>query len=261
MPIYEPKGRAREYSPLALNYYSGCDHGCKYCYVPGMMKKFRDYYHSSVTIQKDAIKKLRKQTPKFKKCKQVLLSFTGDPYCNANIELDITRQVLEILLENEIPVSVLTKGGTSCLRDIELFKKFKGNIQIGATLTFNNNYDSLKWEPGATNPANRLAALSHLHRHGIKTWASFEPVIDIKQSLNMIAKSWGFIDKYKIGKLNHNKELESNINWGSFLNDAVSLLRRYNRPFYIKSDLAKFAKPGFLKAHEIDMGYLNLEWG
>lgn len=34
--IYEPSGKAREYSPLALNLYKGCDHGCNYCYVPDM---------------------------------------------------------------------------------------------------------------------------------------------------------------------------------------------------------------------------------
>ena len=26
--IYEPRGRAREYSPLAVNLYRGCSHGC-----------------------------------------------------------------------------------------------------------------------------------------------------------------------------------------------------------------------------------------
>ena len=29
--IYEPRGRAREYSPLALNVYNKCDHFCRYC--------------------------------------------------------------------------------------------------------------------------------------------------------------------------------------------------------------------------------------
>lgn len=29
--IYNPKGRAREYSEYALNIYNGCDFGCKYC--------------------------------------------------------------------------------------------------------------------------------------------------------------------------------------------------------------------------------------
>jgi DNA repair photolyase len=28
--IYEPKGRALEYAPLAVNLYRGCSHGCDY---------------------------------------------------------------------------------------------------------------------------------------------------------------------------------------------------------------------------------------
>ncbi len=53
--IYEPSGAAREYSPLALNYITGCDHGCAYCYVPGLMKRFRtDYVHSDVYIKEEA---------------------------------------------------------------------------------------------------------------------------------------------------------------------------------------------------------------
>ena len=49
--IYEPRGRAREYSPLALNYFTGCDHGCQYCYVQPMMSRFRaGYNHNDVKI-------------------------------------------------------------------------------------------------------------------------------------------------------------------------------------------------------------------
>jgi DNA repair photolyase len=32
--IYEPKGKAGEYAPLALNLYAGCSHGCTYCFAP-----------------------------------------------------------------------------------------------------------------------------------------------------------------------------------------------------------------------------------
>lgn len=31
-PIYEPKGKAREYAELALEVYKTCSHMCKYCY-------------------------------------------------------------------------------------------------------------------------------------------------------------------------------------------------------------------------------------
>ena len=42
--IYEPKGKAREYSPLALNLYLDCSHGCKYCYAPAIQRQGDGYY-------------------------------------------------------------------------------------------------------------------------------------------------------------------------------------------------------------------------
>jgi len=35
--IYEPKGMALEYAPLACNLYRGCQHGCRYCYAPNCL--------------------------------------------------------------------------------------------------------------------------------------------------------------------------------------------------------------------------------
>jgi hypothetical protein len=32
--IYEPRGEAFEYGPVALNMYRGCGHACAYCDVP-----------------------------------------------------------------------------------------------------------------------------------------------------------------------------------------------------------------------------------
>ena len=40
--IYEPKGAAREYAELACNLYTGCNHGCLYCYAPGRRFMFKD---------------------------------------------------------------------------------------------------------------------------------------------------------------------------------------------------------------------------
>ena len=37
--IYEPRGKAREYSPLAVNLYFGCGHRCEYCYAPSFLHK------------------------------------------------------------------------------------------------------------------------------------------------------------------------------------------------------------------------------
>ena len=81
--IYEPQGAAREYSPLALNYVRGCDHGCVYCYVPKMMKRFdAGYVHSEVYMKEEGVlkKEILASCRKFRNSeRQVFMSFTTDP--------------------------------------------------------------------------------------------------------------------------------------------------------------------------------------
>lgn len=261
--IYTPQGKAREHSPLALNHYKGCDHGCTYCYVPDMMKRFRgdSYAHEIVEPRPGIILQLRREIHRFYNSKHpVLLSFTCDPYCHANDQYQLTRKVLEILLENKIPVSILTKGGNRCLQDIEIFKRFGENIQVGATLTFANNDKFHKAaEPNTALPGWRTIALRKLKSHGIKTWASFEPVIGTFYATCLMERVSPFVDIYKVGKLNHDPELESKIDWAKFLKAAVKKLRYLKKPFYIKEDLAKFDEDNILTPEEKDMDFLNLK--
>jgi DNA repair photolyase len=43
MPIiYEPRGKVREYSDLAVNLFAGCSHACRYCYCPAVLRKTID---------------------------------------------------------------------------------------------------------------------------------------------------------------------------------------------------------------------------
>lgn len=257
--IYEPAGKAREYSPLALNIYKGCDHGCSYCYVPNIFKRWGNYDHTQVLEKEGFLDELRKEAKKKRGLKdQVLLSFTGDPYCQADVEMKITRTVLEILLENEIPVAILTKGGSRCLRDIDLFNKFNGHIKIGATLTFDNQLQSLEKETGAATPEDRIQALRTLHENGIETWVSFEPVIIPAQTLNLMELT-SFIDHCKIGKLNHFGTYEKSIDWTRFLDDSVNLMRKTDQTFYIKDDLFKFKNGTVLRDYEREPDYLNVK--
>ena len=262
--IYEPSGAAREYSPLALNYIKGCDHGCLYCYVPKLMKRFDSgYEHSNVYIKESTklLKELKATAKKFYKSeKQVFLSFLTDPYSTFNNETKLTRTVLVILLENKIPVSILTKGGMNVLQDLDIIKQFGENIQVGASLTFTNINDSLKWEKGASIPEERFSSLKILHENGVKTWASMEPVIYPEQSLEIMEITSNFVDAYKIGKLNHFPKHEVKFDWTKFLNDSVSIMRKNNKLFYIKKDLFEFKDNELqLSDYEIDMDYLALK--
>ena len=101
--IYEPRGAAREYAPLACNLYRGCVHGCKYCYSPATLRMSREEFHASArprpgileALEKDA-RKLSSQPSLLRRgfegqgaapsagsgqvVPHVLLCFTSDPY-------------------------------------------------------------------------------------------------------------------------------------------------------------------------------------
>jgi len=257
MNIYEPAGRAREYSPLALNYFKGCDHGCKYCYVPNMLGRFNSQYkHEKVSCDLD-LKKLEQSAKKYQGCnKQILLSFTGDPFCN--FETDETFKVLEILNKYKHKIAILTKQPKKAFKYIDLFKEFKDRIKIGSTLTFDNEKDSKEWEPRAASPESRITALEVFSENNIITWASFEPVIIPQQSLNLLEQISGFISHVRIGKLNNYKGIDKNIDWSKFIFEAVKICRQNKVPFYIKNDLAIHNKGVYLSGDEINEDFLNL---
>ena len=233
--IYEPKGKAREYSPLAVNLYKGCGHGCAYCYVPAATFITRDEFDNQVEIKKDAIERLEASAKQFSGTdQQVLMSFSTDPYNSLNDEMQLTREALKIFLKYKIPVAILTKGGEKVLKDYDIIKQFGKHIKVGASLTFKNNTDSKKWERNAALPAERFNTLKILHGLGIRTWASMEPVIDPDQSLNIMNTTCRFIDEYQVGRVNH---IKSEIDWKDFLYKAITILSDHNKEFYIKIGL------------------------
>lgn len=250
--IYEPKGRAREYSPLALNLYNGCTHGCKYCYV----LKFNLAHHHNCIPRKGILEALKKYLDKTvgDTIPQVLLSFTGDPYCEVEMQEGLTRRVIQLLSDYQIPLAILSKGGTRLFRDADLFNNYQGQLKIGMSLTCNSEETWQQWEPYSKPIGDRILALERLR---VKTFASFEPVLNAKESFNLL----GFclndsgIDEYKIGKLNH---IELDIDWRDFVTRAVLMLRKAKANFYIKEDLQKYAKDLKLTEQESRYEYHEL---
>lgn len=245
--IYEPKGKAREYSPLALNIYDGCSHRCSYCYADAIRGTKPNAVPRAGIVDALADYLSRHQVER-----QVLLSFLSDPYVPEENQFGITRDCLELLQRNRVPVALLTKGGSRCLRDIDLFRQM--NIKVGATLTFLDAVQSSKTEPGAALPDQRIEALRALHDAGIATWVSLEPVLDPEQTLSLIEQTHRFVDHYKIGKLNHRV---NTIDWADFGSRAVRLLRDLRKPFYVKADLRVFL--GGLTCEETDPDRLALK--
>lgn len=254
MKIYRPKGKAGEYSPNALNIYKGCDHHCSYCYVdrfqPGHLTRPAEF-------NEDGFGELDKQLEKTFFHEQILLCFTGDAYCKADVEIGATRKILKRLFDAGSPVAILTKGGRRCLRDIDLFCQNRERVKVGATLTFDHDGDSHTFEPGASLPGERINMLRALKTNGIRTWASMEPVIEPGASLRIMEEALPFLDEIKVGRWNHSATADL-IDWRDFGMKAVELVRRFGVDLYVKHDLRICLPRGFLKPEEQETRFLNV---
>lgn len=245
--IYTPKGAAREYAALALNNYTGCDHGCLYCYGPATTKTTRDKFSSVSLRAGDLLAKVRSDAKTLAEggCKEYInLCFTCDPYSHFDEEHRITREILTILLDAGLNIQILTKGGERGERDFDILEKYKDQVRYGVTLTFSEEGDREKWEPHAAPTHERIEALKKAYGMGIDTWVSIEPVIDPIQSLELIRVSAPFTHEFKIGKLNHNKTHEAGINWLQFGNCAIELCEYLKVRYTLKEDLVSAMQRG-----------------
>ena len=239
MQIYQPKGRAREYADWALNIYRSCSHACTYCYVPNTLRTKRKVYNQGdIVLKKFSLAGIERELKNGQhKGHLVHLSFIGDPYCPLDVKTGYTREVIKLLHQYGAKVQILTKGGKRALRDLDLLGD---GDWFGATLTFDNNEDSLKWESGAALPDDRLDALALANTLGIKTWVSIEPVIIPQQSLALIRQSSGFVDLYKVGAWNYDKRANE-LNWLAFWREAESTLSQTKAEYLFKTDLLERA--------------------
>lgn len=237
--IYEPRGKAREYAPRAANHYSGCAHGCLYCYAPSALRRDRADFHAHPTWREGAIEQLDKDAAKLQAAGytgSVLFCFTTDPYQPLDCTAKLTRLGIKTLHAHGLSVEILTKGGRRAERDFDLLTPAD---RFATTLTFLDEADSLNWEPGAALPDDRIAAIERAKSLGLTTWASLEPVIDPVQSLEIIGRTADCIDLFKVGKLNHHP-LAATIDWADFARAAVALLEKLGKAYYIKDDLRKY---------------------
>ena len=240
-PIYKPNGRASEYGELAANIYTGCNHGCSYCYARKMKRRWtrsgEPFNFDTPEPRAGIVEAVGRQIEREKITgRTIFLCFSCDPY-PADIDTTTTREVIQTIKESGNNVRILTKGGYRAYRDFDLLGP---SDWFGVTVTeYGDEFKPPKREPRAALPLERLETLYYAKQHGISTWISLEPVIDPQQVFNAIIYG-NYIDHFKIGKLNHAKiplEVEKFGGWARFGEEAERLCRNYGRDYYIKGDL------------------------
>jgi DNA repair photolyase len=229
-PIYRPTGAALEYGEYALNIYTGCNHGCTYCYAPAVTHKSIEQF-TAVEVRPGLMDALKAQLDKGEITGQLIhLCFTCDPY-PAKIDTTPTREVVKLLKQHGNHVQILTKGGDRARRDFDLLD---GNDWFGVTYAgYKNNFQQPREEPNADLPIHRIWTLNDAHGLGIKTWVSIEPVLDPENAIRCLDYS-DFIDRFMIGKMNHQR---SAVPWKAFGRRAESICIQRGLNYYIKASL------------------------
>lgn len=207
--IYQPSGKAAEYSKWAVNFYNGCSARCSYCYnrhgitakvlggdIPTLKKSLVNENIAIVIFMKEVdqnIKELQEHG--------LFFNFVSDPCLPETY--DLNSLAMRYCIINQVPVKILTKqvwwidqilheiDENETIWNIYNAKQF---FAIGFTLT---GHDEL--ETGAASNGERIRAMRVLHAEGFKTWASIEPIIDFKSSHDMIVGIAGYVDLIKVG--------------------------------------------------------------
>ncbi len=228
-PIYVPSGAAKEYGDYAINIYTGCPHRCYYCFAPSVLRKDREAFHSNVKPRVNIVDEVRKQLESGDYTgKTVHLCFTCDPY-PIGIDHTPTTEIIRLLKAHGAHVQILTKNTKKAVLDINLLdsEDWFGTTITGATTA---------QEPNANSARDRLFGIAIARNRGVKTWVSFEPVINAEYVLATIAAHGEIMDRIKIGKLNYHP---SSIDWADFGRRAETLCQKRGFNYTIKDGLRK----------------------
>ncbi len=161
-----------------INPYTGCVHGCVYCYAR-FMKRFTAHpepWGTFLDVKAGAAQILEKQLASRRKPlrEEVFFCSVTDPYQPPERQYRQTREILEVLLNYEVPVSILTKSDL-VLRDEDLLRKMPG-VSVGLSFrrrTMRSPGGSSRARPrplGDPRPPGTAAG-------GIETWAFLSPFL------------------------------------------------------------------------------------
>lgn len=245
--IYQPNGKAGEYSGWACNFYNGCSNQCSYCYLqkgrnakiytptPTLQKAFKDENDAVEQFGKEVLRNLSEIQKH-----GLFFSFTTDPLLPETMGL--TAKAVRTCMENDVNVKLLTKRADFVVPFFDYLSAGGGfdegvckkHVAFGFTLT---GHDDLE---GNSSPnLDRISTMKQLHDRGYRTFVSAEPVIEPKTSLLIIRETLDFCDLYMVGLLSGEKDYGK----GDVRNLVDELLGLPGKPkIYLKDSVVKMLK-------------------
>lgn len=127
---------------------------------------------------------------------EVFVSSVCDPYQPLEEKYRLTRKCLKILVENEFPITILTKGSLA-KRDFDILKDYP-QVELGLTITTMDKNLKEKIEPLSSSSAERISTLGEAKELGIKTYCFLGPFLpsigDSEKSLKRLLGAVSSLD-------------------------------------------------------------------
>ncbi|NHJ04577.1 MAG: radical SAM protein [Candidatus Heimdallarchaeota archaeon] len=195
------------WSEIYLNPYQGCFHNCVYCDGKSEHYHMHDDFGTRIMVKTNAptlfktFLKKKGFNPIHKKEQFAIYDFfpslkeldkpphqgrsiitigggVCDVYQPAEKEMKMTRKLLEIVYDYQLPLWILTKNKL-VLRDIDIIKEINKETYacVNFTITLMNEKSQKIFEPGASTTQERFDAIKMLRKEGIHSGIYFYPAL------------------------------------------------------------------------------------
>jgi len=185
-----------------LNPYTGCQIGCLYCYARLFMGRYsghKEPWSTFVDVKVNGPELLAKQL-KRAATGRVWIASVCDPYQPVERTYRLTRRCLEALVQSPFPVIIQTKSDL-VLRDLDVLERLS-DVEVGMTITTDDQRIAKIFEPGASPVTNRIKALGRIRAAGIKTYVFIGPILpgDTERLASMLE---GRVDRILMDRMNY----------------------------------------------------------
>jgi DNA repair photolyase len=190
-----------------INPYTGCQHGCKYCYADfirrfqGIKHKWGEFVYAKTNCPELLEKELEKNKPG-----HIWLSSVCDCYMPIETKFKLTRKVLETIsksqYKNKFTIEILTKSAL-VKRDFDIIKQL--NVELGCSINSLDEKATRLIEPLTSAPKERIKALKEAKKQGIKVFGFISPVLPGITKLEELFKELSFCNYVWIELLNTRK--------------------------------------------------------
>jgi len=164
----------------SLNPYSGCTFGCSYCYAAFFARTTDAQVDWGywVQVKENALELLRKKRKRPLTESIIYMSSVTDPYQPIEKKLEITRAILQELVDYHQPKLVIQTRAPLVTRDIDLLTRFK-HLQVNMTVTTDDETMRRAFEPMCPSNEKRLDAVKILVDANITICITMTPLLPL----------------------------------------------------------------------------------